>query len=64
MECKIGRRQSGGKLMTGDGESIQVIDLLEATPGIEPGYTVLQSRQGAFMAIDENQPALISFVEN
>jgi hypothetical protein len=41
-----------------------VIDLLEATPGIEPGYTVLQSRQGAFMAIDENQPALISFVEN
>jgi hypothetical protein len=43
MECKIGRWQSGGKLMTGDGEAIQVIDLLEATPGIEPGYTVLQT---------------------
>ena len=43
MECKIGRGQSGGKLMAGVGELIQVIDLLEATPGIEPGYTVLQT---------------------
>jgi hypothetical protein len=37
---------------------------LEATPGIEPGYTVLQARQGAFMAIDDNQSPLIFFVEN
>jgi hypothetical protein len=26
--------------------------LLEATPGIEPGYTVLQARQTAFMTVD------------
>src|SRR6516165_711625 len=35
---------------------------VEATPGIEPGYTVLQPRQRAFMAIGDNQPALTSLV--
>jgi hypothetical protein len=37
---------------------------VEATPGIEPGYTVLQSRRTAFMGVDESHPTLISFVEN
>ena len=37
--------------------------LVEATPGIEPGYTVLQSHRGVFMTIDENRPALFSLVE-
>ena len=29
-----------------------LIRIVEATPGIEPGYTVLQSRQGTFMGVD------------
>jgi hypothetical protein len=48
-----------------DGDRRKIlICVVEATPGIEPGYTVLQSRQRAFMGIDENQSALISLVEN
>jgi hypothetical protein len=36
-----------------------LICIVEATPGIEPGYTVLQSRQGTLMWVDENHCALI-----
>jgi hypothetical protein len=37
-----------GKLMTGDREFFRLFDCLEATPGIEPGYTVLQSVEHRF----------------
>src|SRR5262245_8259949 len=42
----------------------RLVEFVEATPGIEPGYTVLQSRQGTLMAVDENRLTLISLVEN
>jgi hypothetical protein len=42
----------GGNPMTGDGDPLQLLISLEATPGIEPGYTVLQARQTAFMTVD------------
>jgi hypothetical protein len=41
-----------------------LICIVEATPGIEPGYTVLQARQGTFMSVDLNPCALISLVED
>jgi hypothetical protein len=37
---------------------------LEATPGIEPGYTVLQSRETTFMGMLADHRGLISFKEN
>ena len=37
---------------------------LEATPGIEPGYTVLQSRHTTFMGMLANRRGLILLKEN
>ena len=51
-------RCSADFALTYDGLDIYLLHnyliLLEATPGIEPGYTVLQAHQGVFMGIFSN----------